>query len=201
MQIIGTTSSPYTRKLRVLAIERGLAHEFVVASPMTESAAVQAVNPLGKVPVLVRADGSALVDSPLIAEYLDGLGDAPRLIPADPAQREAVRQLEAIADGVLDAALLVRMESLRPEAQRSAEWLSWQDGKIRRGLAAFDARLTGRSWAVGDAMTLADIALACCLAWLEFRFDEFHWRGRYAHAGRVLEVLEDREAFRQTPHA
>ncbi|MBV6418455.1 MAG: putative GST-like protein YibF [Steroidobacteraceae bacterium] len=199
MQIIGTATSPYTRKVRVVALEKGIGHEFVASSPMVDSAEVQAANPLGKVPVLVRDDGSRLVDSPLIAEYLDGLNDAPRLIPRALAAREAVRQLEAIADGVLDAAILVRMESLRPEALRSNEWISWEDGKVHRGLAHLERAAHGRRFLIGDALTLADIALACCLAWLEFRFAEQDWRSRYPAAGRHAEEMLGRPSFAATP--
>jgi glutathione S-transferase len=199
MRIIGTTTSPYTRKVRVVALEKGIAHEFVVQSPMVDSEPVQAINPLGKVPVLVRDDGSRLVDSPLIAEYLDGLAPSPRLLPQEAAAREAVRQIEAIADGVLDAAVLVRLESLRPEPLRGAEWIAWQWGKVHRGLAHLDAEVEGRARCVGDGLTVADIAVACCLAYLEFRFAERDWRARHSHVGRIAAELFARPSFVATP--
>lgn len=201
MQIIGTTSSPYTRKVRVCALEKGIAHEFVVASPMTGSATVQAANPLGKVPVLVRADGSRLIDSPLIAAYLDALGATPRLIPANEAQREATQQIEAIADGVLDAAILVRVETLRPAAQHNEEWVSWQLGKVHRGLGHLNALLHGREQFVGDALSLADIAVACCVGYLEFRLVDGEWGVRYPKLAAHLDALEARDSFAATTFA
>jgi glutathione S-transferase len=201
MQIIGTTSSPYTRKVRVCALEKGIAHEFVVASPMTGSAAVQAANPLGKVPVLVRADGSRLIDSPLIAAYVDGLSPVPRLIPADGAQHEATQQIEAIADGILDAAILVRVETLRPAVQRNEEWVSWQLGKVHRGLAHLDALLHGRELFVGNELTLGDIAVACCVGYLEFRLADGEWGVRYPKLAAHLDELEARESFAATTFA
>ncbi|MGE0582703.1 MAG: glutathione S-transferase N-terminal domain-containing protein [Steroidobacteraceae bacterium] len=199
MQIIGTATSPYTRKVRIVALEKGIGHEFVAQSPMIDSESVQAVNPLGKIPVLVRDDGSRLVDSPLIAEYLDGLAPAPRFLPADATQREAVRQFEAIADGVLDAVVLVRLESLRPESLRSAEWTAWQYGKAHRGLAHLEAALAGRTHCVGNALTLADVAIACCVGYLEFRFAERDWRRRYPNVGRLAGALMARPSFVATP--
>lgn len=201
MQIIGTNSSPYTRKVRVCALEKGIAHEFVVASPMTDSAVVQAANPLGKVPVLVRADGSRLIDSPLIAAYLDGLAAEPRLIPTDAALRETTQQIEAVADGVLDAALLVRVESLRPTAQYNEEWVSWQLGKVNRGLAYLSALLSDREMFVGSALTLADIAVACCLGYLEFRLPEHEWGTRYPKLAAHLDALSPRASFAATAFA
>lgn len=199
MQIIGTAASPFTRKVRVIALEKRIGHEFVALSPMIDSAAVQAANPLGKVPVLVRDDGSRLVDSPLIAEYLDSLAATPRLLPADAAQREAVRQFEAIADGVQEAAVLVRMESLRPEGLRSAEWIAWENGKMHRGLAYLEAALGQRARCVGDGLTLADIAVACCIGYLELRFGERDWRRRYPGLGRLAGEMFERPAFAETP--
>lgn len=199
MQIIGTSTSPFTRKVRVVALEKDIPHEFVTSSPMIDSAEVQAANPLGKVPVLVRDDGSRLVDSPLIAAWLDSLNDTPRLLPREGHAREVVRQLEAIADGVLDAAVLVRMEMLRPEHLRSAEWISWQEGKVHRGLAHLDKVARAQRFLVGEAMTLADVALACGLAWLEFRFAERDWRRRYPGIGRLAGELFERPAFAATP--
>jgi glutathione S-transferase len=199
LRIIGTATSPYTRKVRVIALEKGIGHEFVALSPMIDSDAVQAANPLGKVPVLVRDDGSQLVDSPLIAEYLDGLAPAPRFLPRDGAQREAVRQFEAIADGVLDAVVLVRLESLRPETLRSAEWIGWQYGKAHRGLAHLDAVLAGRRYCVGDGISLADVAVACAMGYLEFRFSEGGWRARYPNAGRLAAEMFGRPSFTATP--
>ncbi len=199
MRIIGTSTSPYTRRVRVVALEKGIAHEFVALGPMIDSASVQAANPLGKIPVLERDDGSCLIDSPLITEYLDSLTESPRVLPGNPAQRAAARQFEAIADGVLDAAILVRMESLRPEPLRSQEWISWQEGKVQRGLAHLDAVLKGRHRCVGDELTVADIAVACCVAYLEFRFADGDWRRRYPHAGKLLTDLAGRPAFVATP--
>jgi len=201
VQIIGTTSSPYTRKVRVCALEKGIPHEFVVASPMTGSAVVQAVNPLGKVPVLVRADGSRLIDSPLIAAWLDGLAATPRLLPDDAQQREAARQIEALADGVLDAAILVRVESLRPAVQRNEEWVSWELGKVHRALAHLNALLQGREQFLGDSLSLADIAVACCTGYLEFRLPEGEWGVRYPKLAAHLDALEARESFAATPFA
>ncbi|MGD9598513.1 MAG: glutathione S-transferase N-terminal domain-containing protein [Steroidobacteraceae bacterium] len=201
MQIIGTPTSPFTRKVRVVALEKNIAHEFVVSSPMIDSAEVQAANPLGKVPVLVRDDGSRLVDSPLIATWLDGLNDTPRLLPRDSRAFEVVRQLEAVVDGVLDAAVLVRMETLRPEPLRSAEWISWQQGKVHRGLAHLESAARARRFLVGEDMTLADIALTCGIAWLEFRFAEHDWRGRYPATARLAAGMLARPAFGATPMA
>src|SRR3546814_3506529 len=77
MQLFYSPTSPYARKCRVVARERGLMADLeeVVCNPMEDPAALHASNPLGKVPCLVLDDGVAVFDSPVIAEYLDGLGN------------------------------------------------------------------------------------------------------------------------------
>src|SRR3546814_8402436 len=79
-------------------------------------------NPLGNIPALILDDGTALFDSRVICEYLDGLHDRARLFPA--AGPERLRQLrwQALADGLTDILLLWRNERLRrngPEDRKS----------------------------------------------------------------------------------
>lgn len=146
MKLFYSPTSPYARKCRALAIEKGIEGrlEIITASPMSNPPELQAANPLGKVPALVLADGSCIVDSPVICAYLDSLGDTPRLIPADPAARFDALTREALADGIMDAAFAIVMERKRPEPQRSAEWLLRWTSAIRRSVAHFNTRLLTR---------------------------------------------------------
>ena len=91
MQLFYSPTSPYARKCRVVARERGLMSgiEETSCNPYDNPEALQAKNPLTRVPALVLDDGTALFDSPVICEYLDGLGEAPALIPAAGAERTA----------------------------------------------------------------------------------------------------------------
>lgn len=199
MQLVGTGSSPFTRKVRVLALEKRVPLRFVIDSPLSDSSTVTELNPLGKVPVLITDTGVPLIDSSLIVDYIESLGATPVLIPSDPVLRSAVKQWEAIADGVLDAAVLVRMEMLRPPHQQSADWIARQRGKIDRGLDYLDRVVLGREFCVGDSLTLADIALGCCMSYLHFRFAADGWRERFSALGAMAGRLEQRASFRATP--
>jgi glutathione S-transferase len=199
MKVFGTASSPFTRKVRIVAHEKALPLEFVVDSPMNSDSGVPAMNPLGKIPVLMRPDGSTLIDSMLIAEFLDTLNDRPRLLPVAGPERFEVREWEALAAGVMDAAVLIRMESIREPAERSDKWIVRQRGKIDRTLAFLERKLSGREWCVGQALTLADISLGCALSYLNFRFAEVPWAANYAQIGRLCERLEARASFRAAP--
>ena len=199
MKIIGTWSSPFVRKVRIAAMERQIACEFAVDAPLSEQTKVPLSNPLGRVPVLVLDDGTALIDSPLICAHLEELSaPGPSLFPADRGQRSALLQWQAVADGIADAAVLARMEVIRPEALRSASWIERQKGKISRALGWMEERLDGRPFCIGEAFSLADIAMGCSVSYLRFRFAEDASEGQFPNVGRVCEQIERRESFRAT---
>ena len=199
MKLLGSVPSPYTRKVRVVLAEKKIDCEFETVDVNPPDNSVNAHNPLGKVPALLLDDGSALYDSRVIVEFLDNVSPLARLIPEDRRERVAVRRWEALADGSLDAGLLIRYESLRPKKERSRAWSDKQTGKLERDLAAIAAELGERAWCHGDRYSLADIAVGCCLGWVEFRRPAgIDWRARYANLARHYEKLMERPAFADT---
>jgi glutathione S-transferase len=156
-------------------------------------------NPLGKIPTLLLDDGTALYDSRVIVEFLDGKSPISRLIPDDLRDRVAVRRLEALADGVLDAGLLVRYESLRAENERSQAWTDKQLARMKRGMAQMASEVAERPWCHGERYSLADIALGCCLGWLDFRKPgAVDWLAEYPGLAKHYEKLKARPAFADT---
>lgn len=156
-------------------------------------------NPLGKVPCLVMEDGGAVFDSRVIAEYADTLSPVGRLIPQGSRERLEVRCWEALADGLLDAALLVRLETTQREAgQRSESWVQRQRTKIDAALAAMASGLGERPWCTGIHFTLADVAVGCALAYLDFRFPNIGWREQYPNLVAFQEKIEKRQSFIDT---
>ena len=196
MKLLGSLASPYTRKVRVVLAEKKIECEFEKVDVNPPENPVNAHNPLGKVPTLMLDDGTALFDSRVIVEFLDGVSPLARLIPDDNRERVAVRRWEALADGALDAGLLVRYESLRPKKEQSAAWTAKQVGKLQRSLAMLSGELGDRNWCHGDRYTLADISLGCCLGWVEFRKPGgVDWRGEYPNLERHFAKLMERPAF------
>jgi len=182
MQLFYSPTSPYARKCRVVARERGLMAELqeVACNPMEDPASLHASNPLGKVPCLVLADGMAIFDSPVIAEYLDGLGTAPALIPAAGSARFKVLVAAALAQGMTDAAFNSTMESRRPEAQQSPDALKRWRAAILRGLDVMAEHLAGLP---GD-LTMGHVACGTLLGYLDLRHGGLEWRkGRDQLAG------------------
>lgn len=198
MQLIASLTSPYARKIRVQLAEKGLPYVLLHENPHDPASTLGQYNPLGKVPALIADDGRVWFDSPVIAEYLETLPAAPFLLPADRLVALEVRQLEALADGITDAGVLVLLEGRRPAEQQSEAWRARHWAKAERGLAALDARIAGRSWFVGEAMSLADIAVGCCWSWLNFRFPHAGLATKFPALSAWATVVLQRPAFAQT---
>jgi glutathione S-transferase len=195
MKLIGTTTSPFVRKVRIVAAEKRVELTFDQDNPWKAETAVPSANPLGKVPVLILEDGSALFDSRVIVEFLDHASPISRLIPADHRERIEVRRWEALADGVLEAGIAVRLEGQRPAHLRSEDWVARQRKTVARGIDAMNAALENRTWCAGNGYSLADIAVGCCMGWLDFRFPDLGWRDDHPHLERLLGKLGERPSF------
>jgi glutathione S-transferase len=198
MKLLVSLLSPYGRKVRIVLAEKRIECEIEQVDVLGEDSPVNAVNPLGKVPTLVLDDNVALYDSRVIVEFLDAASPISRLIPEDHRERVAVRRWEALADGVLDAGILLRQETLRPKNEQSPAWIKRQLGKAERGLASMAEELADGVWCHNERYTLADIALGCCLGWLEFRHPAIRWRAQHANLARHLDKLSARPAFAET---
>ena len=201
MKLIGSSASPYVRKVRVVMAEKKLDYQFVLESVWAADTAIAASNPLGKVPCLVMEGGEAVFDSRVIVEYLDTLSPVGKLIPQQGRERAEVKTWEALADGLLDAAILVRLERTfegRKESERCQAWIERQLGKVDASLKALSQGLGDKPFCSGIHLSLSDIAVGCALGWLEFRFPEIAWRAEYPNLGRLLDKLMLRPSFAQT---
>jgi glutathione S-transferase len=199
MKLIGSVTSPYVRKVRVVMAEKKLDFSLALENVWVPETTIQEVNPLGKIPCLVMEDGSTLYDSRVIAEYLDTISPVCKLLPPNGRDRTEVKVWEALADGVLDAAILVFLERReRPPEQQSQKWIDRQMGKVHAGLREMSAKLGDSSYCMGIHYSLADVAVGCALGWLAFRFPDIDWRGDYPNLARLFDKLSERPSFRDT---
>jgi glutathione S-transferase len=198
MKLYASAASSFARKIRVMLIEKNVGHDLEIVN-LWEPNDLHATNPLGKVPALRLDDGRVLISSPLIADYVDGRHPAPRFIPENAEQRLEVKRWEALADGTMDAvsASLYEMR-FHDEAARSQAWLERQRRKVDGGFAALDKTLGDRRWCVGEAMTLADIAVACHIGFISLRAPQFFAQDRHPNLARLWHAMEARESFRKT---
>jgi glutathione S-transferase len=195
VKLLYQTHSPYARKVLVAAHEMGLQQRLCVihheTSPTRRNEEVLALNPLGKVPVLICDDGVVLFDSNVICEYLDGMHPNPRLIPGEPAARWRALKMQALAQGIADAGIAARWEAARRPAQ--LRWPAMHDAQVQkiaqacdfvereieqrgssRGAGGPGVGPGGRIGPVGrDVLQgtpdIGDIALVTALSWVEFR--------------------------------
>jgi glutathione S-transferase len=201
MKLLGSLTSPYVRKVRVLLAEKKIDCEFVVDSPWIAGNQVANFNPLGKVPVLVLDDETTLYDSRVIVEYLDKLTPNKRMIPSSGRERIIVKRWEALADGIADAAAEAMLESRRPDGERSPSWIARQRGKVTAGLQAMAHDLGGNTWCHGNGLSLADIAAGSALGYVGFRHPDIDWRSQHENLARLHDRLLQRPSFAATvPH-
>ena len=196
MKLYGSLTSPYVRKLRILLREKGVACEFVQADAWAADSPVPRLNPLGKVPVLERDNGSALYDSPVILEYLDSL-KAPALLAPAGEERWTMLRLQALADGILDATVTRLLESRRPGPQQSPENIKRQEEKIARALAYASSMPRGEAYLMQNRFTVADLCLGVALEYVDFRYPH-DWRGKHPRLALWLAGIGTRPAFAET---
>lgn len=178
MKLHWSPRSPFVRKVMIAAHERGLVSRITCVRTFAATAKPHAElmrdNPLSKIPTLVLDDGTAIYDSPVICEYLDGLGspdDAPKLFPTDSKLRLAALRRQALGDGFLDLLVLLRDERMR-EPPSDAHLVS---AAIRKR-AILDS-LEKEAPALGAAQFgIGHVAIGCALSYLDFRYADESWR-------------------------
>lgn len=200
IKLLGSLTSPYVRKVRIVMAEKKLDCQFVLED-VWGSDAILAVNPLGKVPCLVMESGEALFDSRVIVEYLDTLSPVGKLIPGSGRERAEVRTWEALGDGLLDALVAARMEATwsgRTELQRSQAWIDRQMSRVDAAVKAMSQGLGDKPFCAGIHFTLADVAVGCALGYLDFRYPKIDWRGAHPNLGKLYDKLAARQSFIDT---
>lgn len=199
MKLLGSFTSPYVRKVRVVLHEKKIDYTMVLEDVWAPGTTISEYNPLGKVPCLLMEDGETLFDSRVICEYVDTLTPVGKLLPALGRERAAVRCLEALADGVMDATVLIRLETTqRAEHERSAQWIQRQRLKIEASVDAMSKALGERSWLANNRLTLADLTFGCALSYLDFRSPDIDWRRSHSALARYFDKLMQRQSFVDT---
>lgn len=196
MQLHYSPTSPYVRKVNVLAMECGLdaSIERIPTNPWEPNEALLANNPLSKVPTLITKDGLVIFDSPVVCEYLDGEHSGDKLIPVSGKQRWQVLRTQAMCDGILDAAILRFLEGKREESLRSADWDEMQKASVTRSLNVLEAELS--DWPT--EISLSHICAGVVLGYLDFRFDHEDWRLDHPNLSVWYNEFSQRESMQAT---
>lgn len=195
MKLYITSPSPFARKCRIVAREKGLGGriEEIVADPYSDAPELVAANPLVQVPVLIAEDGLPLTDSPVICDYLDTLGTGPRLLPAEGPDRWRVKRLETLANGALEMGVKRVLENRRPEVERSPSWIERWTRNVGLALDALEAAAPK-----AEPLDMGVITTGVAVSWIDFRHPDIDWRAGRPNLVALRDALEARDSFRQT---
>lgn len=195
MKLYGSDTSPYVRKVCIVIAEKNVDCDWVLERPADSGGRFRELNPLGKIPVLETESGGVIYDSPIIAEYLDSLS-TPRLIPETGEKRWQVQTLHALGDGMMDATVARMLETRKPEDKQTAAVVSKQEGKIADALRSLNST-AATPFLVGDHFSMADIAIAAALSYIDFRYAH-DWRALYPALATWSESIFARDSFAGT---
>ena len=195
IRLFGSLTSPYVRKVRVVAAELGLNIDLTVVDAWALDNGIPARSPLGKVPV-IETDGMILFDSALIIEYLDSRSGN-RLIPTAGPARWAVLRWHALAHGLIDSTTIRTLEMRRPAEHRSGVVLAREEGRIARVLDGIESQLAGPGPLVDDGLTLADFALGVAAGYVDFRYPH-DWRATRPKLAHWVGQISQRPSFQST---
>lgn len=199
MKLLYSLTSPYARKVRIVAAEKRIAIDLEQVVLADADCPVPHHNPLGKIPVLIMDDGESLYDSSVIVDYLDQRTPVSHLIPQDTKSKFQVKRWESLADGVCDAGVAVMIEQRRPQNLQDPSWINKQWTKVERGLEALNNDLGHNKFCVDETFSLADIALVCVLGYLDLRFGEkVDLDNRYPNLARLNKSLASRVSIAET---
>ena len=197
MKLYVSPATPFGRLTRIVLREKGLEDrvEEVIVNPYEDPADLIAANPVGQVPALLRDDGDAIIDSRLIAAWLDHLeSSAPALLPAGGPERMAVRNLEALAASTLDKGVALLMEKRRPADVQYDTYINRWTEQTLRGVAALPLHIETSPAPV----TLGTLMAGCLLDWLDFRHPNIGWRDRAPTLVSWLAEMKTRPSFAAT---
>ncbi|QDX81231.1 glutathione S-transferase [Denitratisoma sp. DHT3] len=198
MKLIGSLTSPYVRKARIVLAEKKIEYDFVIESPSSPSSTVADFNPLARIPVLILDDETPVFDSPVIVEYLDNSAPNNKLMPQPNRERMEVKRWEAVADGVLDAAVENRHASLLDPSLQNRANVARNEAVILRSLDFIARELSDKSWCMGTHFGMADVAVGCALGYLDFRFPQIDWRASHPVLHKLFDKLMQRPSFQET---
>ena len=196
MKLYGSLTSPYVRKVRIFLMEKGIDFEFLIEGPSDAAGNVARLNPLGKVPVLVRDDDEMLFDSPMIIDYLDGISGAPLIPSSGQARWEALRW-HALGQGICDAVVARLMEIRRTPERQDPQQIRRQEGKVAAALAFAESHIADSEYLVGNQLTVADIALGVALGYVDLRYAH-EWREAHPRTAKWFAGFSLRPSFIET---
>jgi glutathione S-transferase len=196
MKLYINDSSPYSRVVRIVAVEKRLYERIhlVWCNPWIEQSTVLESNPANRIPVLVTDSGISISESLLIAQHLDSLSPSQPLLHME--DRENLRLL-GLGQGLMEAAFTsVIVEKYEGEAAGESFLGRRRSEAIKRSLLALDTIVSTRSL---GAITLGEIVVGVALSYLKYRMPLNGWEDKFPGLLELHQRLSQRESFQLTP--
>lgn len=196
MKLLASYTSPYARKVKVVAREKGIMEhmEEIFCDPWTDPDELKQHNPHGKVPVLITDEGFSLFNSAVIVDYIEATFDGPKFTPENGRARWDVLSAVALADGVLDASVVAFLERKRPEPEQWTMLIDRSIGKVTRAVQ----RMSDTYQSLPDELTLAHIMFANALEYVDFRLPDVHWRREHMALADWAQEISRRPSMMET---
>ncbi len=191
MQLLYTQRSPYARKVRVVALEKGIELTLVEENLTQKSAQLFAANPLAKIPTLITDDGQSFFDSPMICQYLNSLNNHPDLIPDE--QQWSILRWEAFADGIMDNMVGIYLENARHPTDSNQKFISGREQNTQHLLNYLEQHLETL-----QTLSLASIAVACAVESVNFYQPQLNSEGTYPQLQQWLAEFSQRPSLLAT---
>lgn len=183
--------SPYAQKALVGFHEKGATFtpEIVQVMDPESRTAYRRINPHGKIPTLVLDDGTVISESSIVLDYVDAHVDGgTRLVPEE---REAAREVRALDRKfdlyVIDPMGVIFFDSRKPEAARNPAAVAEARATLEISYGLFDQLLASRTWAAGEAFSLAACAAAPALSYASMVHPFPERKNLMAYLGRLRE--------------
>ena len=168
MELYSIDWSPWVRKVRIAAIERGIESsiKLITTNIGFEDKTLKRfidnkitkVNPSGRVPTLITDDGQSIYDSTVIVHYLDSIGNETPIIPEENKKKINCLKINALVDEIIDSLRHLSIENRREEHTRLPDWLEALDKKVRRGIEVIESNITFLSSPNTKVLNLANIS-------------------------------------------
>lgn len=198
MQIWGSRTSPYVRKARVFALERGVPFDFVDEDPWAKTERLLALNPLGKVPVLILDDGRVFYDSLAVIQVLDESGPAAgKMLPASATDQWEAMRWHTLAHGIIDAVVNRLLETRRPDEFQMEDRMKREEVRFDGALAYVSQHLDSIPKGGGDGPGFNELMLGVALNYADFRYSKA-WRATYPRLSDFADRMAERHSFRET---
>ena len=197
MQLIGMLDSPYVRRVAVTLLTAGVPFRHRPISLFRHIDEFSMISPLLKAPTFVADDGTTLVESNVILEYLATL--SPAVAELMPRTLPAFRTI-GLAMTVCEKAVQFHYErALRAPEERSETWTARVAGQLTHGLRALDREAPDVGWIGANGISIADITIACAFGFTQGMIGDVVDPAKYPRLAAFHARAEQLPAFRAAP--